>query len=64
MSAPPPVDVASPAPAGQASADTSPGKTPQFNVYMVMLGLSLLFIILACLFLASELNTYEFKLKP
>ena len=63
MSTSPNVDVVAASPS---AAPTEPpaAKVPQFNVYMTMLGLALLMIMLACAFLAMELNTYEFKLKP
>jgi hypothetical protein len=65
MSTEPSADFVTAGPAASpAPADTAPPKVPQFNVYTVMLGLTLLFVILACVFLAFELNNYEFKLKP
>jgi hypothetical protein len=52
------------APAGAGPLEPPPPKTPQFNVYTVMLGLAFLFICLACLFLFFEMQTYDLKMKP
>lgn len=65
MSTEPSADFISTAPASRPAAEEpAPPKTPQLTVYTVMLGLALLFVCLACLFLFFEMQTYDLKIKP
>jgi hypothetical protein len=64
MSTDPTVDFAAPTPASASAAEPAAPKAPQLNIYTVMLGLALLFVCLACIFLFLEMRTYELKIKP
>ncbi len=63
MSTQPSADLVSQAPPARPAVEPAAAKTPQLNVYTVMLILSFLAICLACLFLYFEFAQYG-KIRP